>query len=101
MTGVYTDNQPDFTWLKPHEEKTFVQYFMPYKQVGRVGNATKDAMLSITKDNQNKFTLKVYATGTYTDTDIQVIAKDTTIYKTTADLSPKHVLWLSLQHKTI
>lgn len=89
MTGVYTDNQPDFTWLKPHEEKTFVQYFMPYKQVGRVGNATKDAMLSITKDNQNKFTLKVYATGTYTDTDIQVIAKDTTIYKTTADLSPK------------
>ena len=21
MTGVYTDNQPDFTWLKPFEEK--------------------------------------------------------------------------------
>ena len=35
MTGVFTDNQPDFTWLKPHEEKTFVQYFMPYKGVGR------------------------------------------------------------------
>ena len=34
MTGVFTDNQPDFTWLKPHEEKTFVQYFMPYKGVG-------------------------------------------------------------------
>ena len=43
MTGVFTDNQPDFTWLKPHEEKTFVQYFMPYKGVGRVGNATRDA----------------------------------------------------------
>jgi hypothetical protein len=27
MTGVYTDNQPDFTWLKPMEEKTFTQYF--------------------------------------------------------------------------
>ena len=24
MTGVFTDNQPDFTWLKPQEEKTFV-----------------------------------------------------------------------------
>ena len=21
MTGVYTENQPDFTWLKPFEEK--------------------------------------------------------------------------------
>lgn len=36
MTGVYADNQPDFTWLKPYEEKTFTQYFMPYKHVGRV-----------------------------------------------------------------
>ena len=47
MTGVFTDNQPDFTWLKPGEEKTFVQYFMPYKGVGRVGNATKEAAVSI------------------------------------------------------
>ena len=22
MTGMYTDNQPDFTWLQPYEEKT-------------------------------------------------------------------------------
>ena len=41
MTGVFADNQPDFTWLKPYEEKTFTQYFMPYKNVGRVKNATK------------------------------------------------------------
>ena len=47
MTGVYCDNQPDFTWLKPHEEKNFVQYFMPYKSVGRVNNATKDAVIGI------------------------------------------------------
>ncbi len=45
MTGVYADNQPDFTWLKPYEEKTFTQYFMPYKGVGRVKNATRDAMV--------------------------------------------------------
>ena len=36
MTGVFTDNQPDFTYLAPLEEKTFTQYFMPYKNVGAV-----------------------------------------------------------------
>ena len=46
MTGQFADNQPDFTWLKPGEEKVFTQYFMPYKSVGRVGNATKDACVS-------------------------------------------------------
>lgn len=47
MTGVYTDNQADFTWLKPYEEKTFKQYFMPYKAVGYVKNATINAMVNL------------------------------------------------------
>ena len=51
MTGVYADNQPDFTWLKPYEEKTFTQYFMPYKHVGRVKNATKDAAIGMDLSN--------------------------------------------------
>ena len=34
MTGVYTDNQPDFSWLQPYEEKTFTQYFIPYRELG-------------------------------------------------------------------
>ncbi len=51
MTGVYTDNQPDFTWLKPFEEKTFKQYFMPYKGVGMVKNATIDVAVNLTSEN--------------------------------------------------
>ena len=35
MTGCFTDNQPDFSWLQPYEEKVYTQYFMPYKKVGR------------------------------------------------------------------
>ena len=47
MTGMFTDNQPDFTYLAPLEEKTFTQYFMPYKRVGAVKNATLDAMINL------------------------------------------------------
>ncbi|VTM74777.1 Uncharacterised protein [Raoultella planticola] len=36
MTGVFTDNQPDFTWLDPYEEKIFVQNFLPYSELGNV-----------------------------------------------------------------
>ncbi|MDN3670311.1 DUF5107 domain-containing protein [Echinicola jeungdonensis] len=48
MCGVYTDNQPDFSWIQPYEERNFTQYFMPYQQVGVVKNATKDAMVNVT-----------------------------------------------------
>ena len=47
MAGVYTENQPDFTWLMPYEEKQFVQYFMPYREIGIVKQATKDFIFNI------------------------------------------------------
>lgn len=53
MTGVFTDNQPDFTFLKPYEEKTFLQYFMPYKAAGAVKNASLDAAVNIEADGGN------------------------------------------------
>ena len=53
MCGVFTDNQPDFTWLKPFEEKTFTQYFMPYKKVGQVKNATIDAAVNLELTHEN------------------------------------------------
>ena len=89
MTGVFTDNQPDFTWLKPQEEKTFVQYFMPYKGVGRVGNATKEAAVSLTDLGDGHAVLKVYTTGVRKDTRITVKQKGTMLYENTADLSPE------------
>ena len=52
MTGMYCDNQPDFTWLQPYEEKSFTQYFMPYQGVGVVKNATKDALINLEIQDQ-------------------------------------------------
>ena len=50
MAGVYTENQPDFTWLMPYEEKQFVQYFMPYRELGIVKQASKDFIFNLTPD---------------------------------------------------
>ena len=112
MTGVYCDNQPDFSWLKPREEKNFVQYFMPYKTVGRVSNATKDVILGVDYvDGDGKAItpspfafgkeanealanraaagrIKVYATGTWPRAEIMAWAGDREIYRKRADLSP-------------
>ena len=62
MAGVYTENQPDFTWLMPYEEKQFVQYFMPYREVGMVKNASKDLVFGIeeTKKGQYQFYKEQY-----------------------------------------
>lgn len=45
MAGVYTDNQPDFTFLAPGETKTFSQFWYPIAEIGVVRAATLDAAL--------------------------------------------------------
>jgi tetratricopeptide (TPR) repeat protein len=39
MAGVYTDNQPDFSWLAPGETKSFTQAWYPIQQIGVVHQA--------------------------------------------------------------
>ncbi len=84
MTGVFTDNQPDFSWLKPQEEKCFTQYFMPYKTVGRVSNATKDVVIGICGQE-----LRVYATGVFEGAEIRITSGEREIYQRTVSLSPE------------
>lgn len=87
MTGMFTDNQPDFTWLKPFEEKTFTQYFMPYKVVGQVKNATKEAAVGMEYDGK-EITVKVYTTGVYEDGEVTLIYEGTTLLSEIHKLSP-------------
>ena len=63
MAGVYTENQPDFSWLMPYEEKQFVQYFMPYREIGIVKQASKDFVMNIEEAGEGKITFKILATS--------------------------------------
>ena len=63
MAGVYTENQPDFSWLMPYEEKQFVQYFMPYREIGIVKQASKDFVMNIEEAGEGKVTFKILATS--------------------------------------
>jgi tetratricopeptide (TPR) repeat protein len=89
MTGVYTDNQPDFTWLQPFEEKSFKQYFMPYKNVGVVKNATIEAAVNLEVDLQTgEATALAYATSVYDGAIIELASKRRAYLKEKTALSP-------------
>ena len=87
MTGVFTDNQPDFSWLKPFEEKTFTQYFMPYKALGQVKNATTEAAVHLSKEGTEARVI-VYATRVYEKARIVLTSGENTVLNETAKLSP-------------
>ena len=92
MTGMYCDNQPDFAWLAPFEEKVFTQYFMPYKGVGQVRNAGIHAALNVEPaPDGSALEVCVYATQSYEQALILVTENGKEICRRTADLSPASV----------
>ncbi|ARS42430.1 DUF5107 domain-containing protein [Sphingobacteriaceae bacterium GW460-11-11-14-LB5] len=87
MTGVYTDNQPDFSWIMPNQEITFTQYFLPYKEIGYVKNATKDALVNLTF-NGDTANVKVYATAIQDQANITLKLKGQILFSSQENLSP-------------
>jgi tetratricopeptide (TPR) repeat protein len=88
MTGVFTDNQPDFSWLMPYEEKSFTQYFMPYQELGMVKNASKDVLLAADKTG-DKLTVKVYATSVLENIKLSLAVKKEEIFEEIITVSPE------------
>ena len=87
MTGVYTDNQPDFTWLNPYESRTFEQYWYPIREIGDVKNASADAAVNVEQRGENLF-FGFNVTGIFNNARIKVFCQNRTIFEDTADMTP-------------
>jgi tetratricopeptide (TPR) repeat protein len=52
MAGVYTDNQPDFSYLAPWETKVFTQCWYPISRIGVPQAANTDAALHLSVEGR-------------------------------------------------
>ncbi len=90
MCGAFTDNQPDFSWLMPGEEKRFTQTFLPFTTIGGVKNASSEVALNLdVADDCARF--GVYSSRPRT-LQVQLFAADTLLYNQRHRLSPESAL---------
>ncbi len=100
MTGMFTDNQPDFSWLMPFEEKTFTQYFLPYRELGVIKNATKDVLLGLSIIDRN-VTVKIMTTSKFNNLEISLIIHGQVNFETKIGLSPEQVFEKTIPYPEI
>ncbi|MBB6273855.1 tetratricopeptide (TPR) repeat protein [Pedobacter cryoconitis] len=98
MTGMFTDNQPDFSWLMPNEQKEFTQYFMPYRELGVVKNANKDILLAIDKHGE-KADLKIYVTSVQENINITLSYQDENLFHAQQTIIPEEVFQQQIKVK--
>ena len=90
MCGAFTDNQPDFSWMHPGEEKRFQQVFMPYKDIGPAKNASRDAVINL-EVNGDSATVGVYLTS-HRDAMVKLATEDAVLFERKTELSPDRAL---------
>jgi len=87
MAGVYTDNQPDFSFLQPGETKTWSQYWYPIQKIGPVQQANLDAALKI-QVKRRRWEVGVAVTRVQPGAVIIVRANGKTLSRLRRNLSP-------------
>ena len=90
MTGIFTDNQPDFSWLCPYSGKNFTQYFMPYKAIGEVKCANTDIVAGLCV-NKGEALVKIYASRVLENAQIRLAKGSEVIIDVKTKISPTDV----------
>ena len=79
MAGVYTDNQPDFSFLQPGETKTWSQYWYPIQKIGPAQHANLDAAICL-----------VAAAATKRDTAFESACRDSPAHSKILHIGVRH-----------
>jgi tetratricopeptide (TPR) repeat protein len=87
MAGVYTDNQPDFSFLHPYETRTFSQYWYPIQKIGPAQKANLHAAVSLTVAEGNA-RVGVSVSAVIENANILLMSGNSKVAEWTGDLAP-------------
>ena len=88
MAGVFTDNQPDFSYLSPWETKAFSQYLYPIREIGPVQKANLNAAISFNVSG-TKAQVGVCVTQQVSAARVRLEVKGRKRFEWVSDLSPQ------------
>jgi hypothetical protein len=88
MVGAFSDNQPDYSWIKPHEVKTFKQYWYPVREIDgfKYANLQGAANLDLTTNGTAKIGFNT--TSRYQKAKVMLTAGAKTILEQTITIGP-------------
>jgi tetratricopeptide (TPR) repeat protein len=86
MSGGYSDNQPDYSWIEPGEVKVVEQYFYPIRELGGIKNANIDAAVNLDVGDRIRFALNT--TSEFRDARVVLQAGDRVLFEKRITISP-------------
>ena len=96
MAGVFTDNQPDFSWLHPYETRTWSQFWYPIQRIGPAKNANQFAAVNLERVD-GKLKIGVCVTEPFARAKLLVTADGKPVAEEVCNIEPGKPLIREIQ----
>jgi tetratricopeptide (TPR) repeat protein len=96
MAGAFSDNQPDYSWIKPFESKQFKQFWFPLRDTKGVKNANLNGCVNLIFD-KNKIMMAFNTTTAYRGARVMLNDKGRKMYEETINIDPANPYYHELQ----
>lgn len=90
MVGAYSDNQPDYSWIKPYEVKSFQQYWYPLRDLVSLKRGNIDAAVDLEMPTNGTATLAFNVTRKLNGARVVLKAKNKEVFSKSIDIDPGH-----------
>ncbi|MBE0654255.1 MAG: DUF5107 domain-containing protein [Bacteroidales bacterium] len=88
MVGAYSDNQPDYSWIKPYEVKKWEQYWYPVKGIEGFKNANLDGAVNLELKADSSVFLGYYSTAKVKNAKIVLENNGEVVFEKEIEISP-------------
>ncbi|MGA1978809.1 MAG: DUF5107 domain-containing protein [Bacteroidales bacterium] len=88
MVGAFSDNQPDYSWIRPYEVKTFKQYWYPIKGIQGFKYANLNGAVNLEPRGENSVFLGYYSTQKVSKAKIVLKNSGKVIFEKNLEISP-------------
>ena len=88
MSGNFSDNQPDYSWIQPSETKVATQYWFPIRGIGGAKNANLNGAVNLEVGPSGKINFGFYATQEFRGAKVILTAGNQTLFEQSIDIAP-------------
>jgi tetratricopeptide (TPR) repeat protein len=88
MVGAFSDNQPDYSWIRPYEVKTFHQYWYPVKDIKGFKYANLNGAVNLEESENNQVFLGYCSTRKIEKANVILRNKEKVVFNNTMEISP-------------
>ncbi len=88
MAGAFSDNQPDYSWIKPYEVREFKQYWYPVRDIGAFKYANLHGAVNLALGSNHKVTIGFHSTSRIAGARVVLKSGDQILFEQKTDIAP-------------